>query len=317
MSIKQARIYSGPAPASGPEYATVPDLVQFATAHECERAARRDLEGLEAAASNQPHQQATRYKKYGQALRGSLQRIRVVAATAVEDADIFGLTDDGPNPEALVEAPAPYDYERDPKKEAAFRDWLDSQLEREILEEYGGENQYIETAYIRAIQDADAELREAGIADPDADVAAVVRQGVHERSLSALFERNYRALEGMTEELGSDLSRELLDGFSAGEGPYDVSRRIRDTVGKAGDTGNMGYMARSDVIARTEIMRAQHVGTTERYEQFGVSKVRIVLTPDACELCHDLKAQGPFDMADAGDLLPRHPNCRCTISIAT
>ncbi|WP_331232687.1 hypothetical protein [Natronorarus salvus] len=323
--------WDGPSPGAGPEYARHPDLEAFATDHAIGHHVRNHFvahgtgaghgTGIEALANDLPHKQETHYSKYAQNLRGALKRIRIAATEAIVEEDIFGL-----ETEALVSPPGSFDFSRDSEKEAAFREWLDRQLEDDILTEWGGENTYISSSYQRAITDADSDLRRAfrehdvdllDVPDADTPAASVVRSGIHEDAMQDLFERNFRALEGFTDELGSDLSRELLDGFSQGEGPRDIATRIRDTVGKASDGRHTGYTGRATTIARTEVMNAHHVATTKRYEEFGVTQVEPLLSPGACDQCVDLSNEAPWSPEEARGLYPAHPSCVCALTIAT
>lgn len=297
--------YDGPSPATGPEYATHDEIEAFATAHAS--IYNTQLEAL----SNEPTKTIGLRQTYAQRLRGALERIRSAAREGIVERDIFGL-----ETEALAEAPPAFDFPRNSEKEEAFREWLDEQLENEILQEYGDQNHFIDSTYERALKDANADLRRADVADPS-PVETSLRLPVHEDQLSELYTRNFRALEGLTESIGQDISRELSDGLAAGEGPREIAGRVSEVIGEVDDGTPRGAMARATTIARTELLNSHHRATLTQWEEFGVERVGILLAPDACSLCQSLEAGEPYSVQEAHSLLPRHPSCRCSVRIYT
>lgn len=297
--------YHGPSPATGPEYATHDGLEAFAATHASVYNTQFE------AFSNEPTKTIGLRKEYAKRLRGALERIRAAAREGIVERDVLAL-----EAEALADAPPAFDFPRNSEKEEAFRGWLDEQLEEEILVEYGGENSYIASSYERALRDANEELRQEGIADPS-PVETSLRLPVHEQQLEELYTRNFRALEGLTESIGQDISRELSDGLATGEGPRDVAGRVSEVLGKVEDGTNRGAMARATTIARTELLNSHHRATLTQWSEFGVQQVGILLAPDACSLCEELKSGEPYTLQEVHSLLPRHPNCRCSPTIYT
>lgn len=291
--------YHGPSPATGPAYAGWDGLEAFVAGHE------HAHDHVEALAWQDPTGQETRYNKYAQNLRGALERIRAAARAGIVDKDVFGLEN-----EALVSPPDSFDFELDADKEEAFREWFEQQVERDILVEHGAENVYIRNAYLRALEETDTDLRQAGVADPDDITEAVVHVGVHRDQVQELFTRNFRALEGMTDATAAQLSRELSDGLAGGENPLEIARRIDDRIEKVGKK-------RATTIARTEVMNSHVRAATTRYEQFGVELVEPLLDPGACEICVGLKQDAPFEVAEARSKYPAHPQCRCGLTVWT
>lgn len=119
------------------------------------------------------------------------------------------------------------------------------------------------------------------------------------------------------------LKKELLEGFHAGETMADLSKRVNKTY--AGWT-----KFRSDLIAKTETIRASNHGALEVYRASGiVEKTMWIATPDEmlCETCRwmDGKVTGldsDYDFAftingEKHEVMtecpPAHPRCRCTL----
>ena len=78
--------------------------------------------------------------------------------------------------------------------------------------------------------------------------------------------------------------------------------------------------ARAEMIARTEIAKADVAGTMEGYRVSGVVTMKRWLTAqddlvsDECAACGDIGAIGIDDTFPGGaDAPPNHPNCRCAV----
>lgn len=125
------------------------------------------------------------------------------------------------------------------------------------------------------------------------------------------------------------LSKELREGLRLGEGIDDLSKRIRNVYDKFTKT-------RSEVIARTETLRATNFGTEAGYKESGVVTGKEWLTAldeRACPYCSKLngkiidiegdffKKGDEFQVEDQKLKIgltdvsypPLHPQCRCTL----
>jgi SPP1 gp7 family putative phage head morphogenesis protein len=212
--------------------------------------------------------------------------------------------------EALVDAPRDFQFDTEAGKADAFENWLQRQLDAEILLTSGRENQFISTAYERGVSNARSELNALNLAE-SADVASTALQlPVHREQLQNLYARNLRALQGMTDAAANDMRRVLTEGLAGGQGPREVARDLADRVDAVGKT-------RANVIGRTEILHSHNRGRATEWQRAGVKKVTILLAGDACAECQALKAGAPYSVEEAPGLLPRHPNCRCALSIYT
>lgn len=246
-------------------------------------------------------------QRYAQQLRGRWDAIRAAIREGVVENDAFGLTT-----EALVDAPRPgqYDYPTDAEKAAAFRRWLERQTEREILQQYGGENDLIAAAYERGVADAQTELTALNLADGDSVTSTALRVPVHRDQLQRLYQRNFRALEGMTQATGQEMSRVLSEGLAAGESPDEIARRLADRIDAVGRT-------RATTIARSELMNAHNAARLQEWERAGVKQVGVLIAADACPECQAYNAGEPYPASEAYGNLPKHPNCRCSHHVWT
>ncbi len=267
--------------------------------------------GIEAASREDPSQTVTARRRYAQKLRGAIRDIRQAAREGIRERDVLSI-----EAEALVDAPPVFDFERDAAKEEAFREWFDAVAEREVVETFGRENEFIRSGYERGLRNANRDLRQSGI-DGLGEIETTLERPIHREQLEAVYTRNFRALKGITDDVGSDISRELSEGLAAGEGTDDIARRITDTLGRVDDGTPRGAMARATTIARTEVLNSHHNAVITQYEEFGVDRVEVLLAPDACDLCLELAAGAPYDPRELLSQLPRHPNCRCAPAVHT
>lgn len=70
---------------------------------------------------------------------------------------------------------------------------------------------------------------------------------------------------------------------------------------------------RAEMIARTELSWAYTDGALSAYREIGMPRVQLLAIMDnrTCELCAEAHER-IFPLAEAENLAPRHPNCRCT-----
>jgi len=99
------------------------------------------------------------------------------------------------------------------------------------------------------------------------------------------------------------LRNELSLGFEAGESIQQLTKRIESYF-----TENA--KKRAEMVSRTETIAASNEGALHRYELEGVGKSEFYPSPDACEEC--LPLAGEYITKDSHNMIPVHPNCRCT-----
>lgn len=266
-----------------------------------------------ARARDEPSRTKTLRKRYAQDLRGRLADIRAALREGIVDNDAFGL-----QTEALADAPGTraFEFGTNAEQVDAARRWLEQQIENDVLQPLGGENQYIEQAYLKGLEDAQSELSALGVGG-EARASAAIRLPVHSEQLETLYSRNFNELEGLTDDIATDLRRELTDGLASGDGPRDIASDLSDVLGRVDDGTPRGAMNRATMIARTELMNSHNWGRLQEWERAGVSKVDVLIAGDACEQCQAYAAGAPYEASDAYGNLPRHPNCRCSHTIWT
>lgn len=280
----------------------------------------------EASASADPTRTKTIRRQYAQNLRGELGRLNAAIRDGVQSRDIFGLSRN------VQDSPV-FRFERDDRKVEAFMQWLRSQIDRGLLEIIDYQhNTYIRSAYSKGLDHATAELQASGVQVSDVQASALINTGVHREALEMLFTRNFENLQGITNEMSMQMSRELADGFAQGLNPTEIARNLTDTVDTIGKR-------RATVLARTEVIRAHSEATLTRFENQGIeevtTKAELLTAGDnrVCPICAALEGrtftiqeareetwefdppEGVPDSLGGEHALrpPIHPQCRCSL----
>jgi SPP1 gp7 family putative phage head morphogenesis protein len=272
----------------------------------------------QAPADVDPTRTRTLRRKYAQRLRGRFADINTVIREAVKERDLFRLDADTEALEVPMLPVRDFRFTSDDEKVTAFREWLDEAQEQEVLSVISrNNNEFVRAAYGRGIKHANARLREEGVEVSDETLQEIFRQPVHREKLQLLYTRSFTALEGITDDVGKEISRVLTQGLAEGVGPDEMSRRLTDRVDKIGKT-------RATTLARTEVINAHADATLTRYERMGIEEV----TGDAeaeekddvefqtagdsrvCPICQSLEGR-TFSTEEARGIIPVHPRCRC------
>ena len=205
-----------------------------------------------------------------------------------------------------------FEFDRLSRKHQEFMAWLRRQQEEGVLEVISRDgNTYVRSAYERGVRNANSWMDEESF---DADVATALQRPVHQDKVSLLYERNYEALQGITDDVSREISRELAEGLTEGVHPDEMARRLTDRVDKIGRT-------RATTLARTEVMHAHNEATISQYERVLGSDVEVEIEAEVstagdqhvCDICEPWHGQ-TLPLSEArSDGPPFHPRCRCIV----
>lgn len=212
----------------------------------------------------------------------------------------------------------------DSEKVAAFRKWMAERVDAlflpsdEMTEPYW--KKFIEESYGKGISRAFDAVKRRGVqiartasiqfaATKKQFLELAFGQPVAQQKIAILSQRVFTDLKGVTEQMSTNISRELVDGLTRGDSPRKVARAINKQIDKVGKT-------RSVTIARTETIRAHAEGNLDAMEELGIDKVTVAVEwstagdDRVCPLCQPLDGV-EMSIHEARGILPRHPNCRC------
>jgi hypothetical protein len=245
--------------------------------------------------------------------QADIKRRYVAIACAVRevlvDQDGFG----------LVTNRGQFEFARTSDKVSGFMAWLSQQEIQNGLKitqgasisnaaERAWTSTYVETSYIRGLNQASARLRQSGATVTDRWVQAAFRRPIHADRLGIAYTRVFTELNGITNAMDQQISRVLAEGLAGGEGPPAIARAINNRVSSIGIT-------RARMLARTEVINAHADATLNTYVEAGLEGVDVIaewLTAlDACPICVELEENGPYSIEEARGMIPAHPNCRC------
>lgn len=193
-----------------------------------------------------------------------------------------------------------------------FLGWLDEQIERGILEPIDrqrirdGEHytaRYVRSASRRGVTHADSELNKHGVEVPEQQLEQAFNRAIPEEDLQRLYTRAFDNLETVTQEMRTNVRRELSTAFSQGHNPRKAARAMNERVDNIG-------IVNAERLARTEILNAHNTAAESRYSQFGVSEVDVLGSNPCSKICAPIIANNPYpldDLPHGGP--PFHPNC--------
>lgn len=182
----------------------------------------------------------------------------------------------------------------------AFDEWYQEIAESLVMEPstdaFGMEistwqDQFIRAGFAAGLGRSIRRLRRAGI-NVDASVNELLMDRFFRESLRTIQNANFASMQTVIQASGTQIEARirdtLVEGYAKQETRAKISRTmfeaIKDRVEKVAKT-------RSEIIARTEIIRAHGTSSLDMYEKFGVTEVRIILGPNPCPICVDLAAR--------------------------
>lgn len=108
-----------------------------------------------------------------------------------------------------------------------------------------------------------------------------------------------------TERLMATLDEQLIHCVATGKKTSDLKKALQERFGVS--------FHRADTLARTELCHIQTQAARQRYEDYGIQYVEVLVDPDerTCEKCKAL--MGKRFLTTATPPLPVHPNERCAL----
>jgi len=274
-------------------------------------------------------------------LKKRFNELTMIIRRAVYEEDVFGL---GQTKLRSFQMSSPgtkaFAFPRSTDKVSAFSEWLQTQVDRGILEvkeyqqigsgiEGAWTNKYISDSYKRGVIRARYELQKAGFNVPTIDQTGGLEISLstpfHIDRVGLLYSRTYNGLKGITTAMDTQISRILAQGIADGDGPLLLARKLVATIngtgmGNLGITDSLGRFIpakrRAEILARTEIIRAHHQATIQEYKNWAVEGVVVkaewATAQDnrVCPECALLEGE-IFTLETAMNMIPIHPSCRC------
>jgi hypothetical protein len=249
----------------------------------------------------------------------------------IED-DAFGLKQ--PKPSVLFNE-AEWRYLTDERKLEALKKWLQFRVGALFLKQEQDDSAqswlgaYVRQAYQQGLKRSWNSWKrptgpmpmskEAGLGYQQGQFAEFMRQSfggpTPMERVRLLATRTFDDLQGVTESMSHNITRELLDGITMGINPREIGIQLNKLVD--------GYKNRGTAIARTEVVRAFNEGALDGYENMGVPAIGVMVewttsglghtalgNPSPCKKCAPLSGL-VLKIEEARGLLPRHPNCMC------
>jgi SPP1 gp7 family putative phage head morphogenesis protein len=264
------------------------------------------------------------------------RRLRGLINQAIVEQDCFGLM-------SVYQAPArrAFAFPRTSDKVAGFMTWLDRQVKEGILDvrdisqvgksiDGAWTNKYVYDSYKRGVIRARYELEKNGFPVPSLKASGGIEASMstpfHMDRVGALYTRTFTGLKGITDAMDQQISQVLGQGLIDGDHPRLLARKLnavisgkgRQTLGVTDSLGrSISPERRARMLARTEVIRAHHQAVVQEYENWKVEGVNVMAEwvsagYNVCPECQDLEVGGPYTIEEVRNMIPAHPNCRCT-----
>lgn len=243
---------------------------------------------------------------------------RAIQKLVVND-DAFGLVR---SPLTFMQETQLWRFKTSANKLTAYRDWLQKQVNAEILTVNAVSGKpwtatYVESAHRKGMMRAYTDAHKVELAEKVDFYEGTREQFLREAfaapemmsKVELLNTRVFEELRGVTNAMSQQMSRTLADGLAAGSGPATIARELRKVVANISKR-------RALVIARTETIHAHAEGQLDAFERLGVKELRLMAEwstagdDRVCEQCASLEGQ-TMTVEEARGQIPLHPNCRC------
>lgn len=304
---------------------------------------RRSLPLLNAALARDPTRTTSIRLKFTRSVNVRLGDLKRDIRTSIVDQDCFGIIAGNQPPRRRLNVPTQreqFRFETAPRKVELFMEWLRDQEARGILEvierpdrivgpgsQMPWTNPYIRSSYVRGVEHAKRQAERYGLpVQPDLFGDPFIGNlggPMHAERLAAVYTRTFEDLKTVMSQADAQIRRQLADdltmgltrGLAEGKNPITIAREMmRDansTVDKIG-------VVRARLIARTEVLRAHHVGQHTEYEQLERMlgqklKYTWVLGANPCDQCISMARVGGYTLDEVALIPPLHPQCVCTI----
>lgn len=294
-----------------------------------------DLTTYAKASRVDPTRTATLRNSFVMDMRRRFNKVSRQIHEAIVTQDVFALT----SPSAYAPGRRAFNFPTTQDKVSSFMSWLTQLQEQEILTvarmpQIGAAanaawtDMYVQDSYKRGVMRARYEMGSAGMMVPSIEttggITASMSTPFHMDRVGVLYTRTFNELQNITSAMDNQISKVLAQGLIDGDGPRLLARKIHGTIhgGMPGLTDSLGRFMpgarRAEILARTEVIRAHHVGMIHEYKNWGVVGVKVLAewrtAGDArvCDRCAQLQGTiYPLDKAEG--LIPLHPQCRCIV----
>lgn len=273
-------------------------------------------------------------------MKRRFKTLKQVIYTGIVKEDCFGLKQPLNTNQLVSPGNRAFSFLRNPEKVEAFMRWIREQQSKGIIStgqasqlgqavNTAWTDMYVLDSYKRGVLRARAELNKAGFQVPSTDgtggIDLIMAMPMHMDRVGLLYTRVFTELQGITASMDTMISRILSQGIMDGDGPALLARKLiaaldGNNTGKLGMTDSLGrYIPaerRAIILARTEVIRAFHLGAIQEYRNWGLEGVYVLAEwstagdDRVCSKCAPMDGK-IFTLDEIEYLIPFHPQCRC------
>ena len=136
-----------------------------------------------------------------------------------------------------------------------------------------------------------------------------------QKALNILFNYNSELIENVNVDSCLGIKDIIYAGAFAGLAISKISDNILNSPYQMSRYSGATVTTRCTMIATTEYGRAVNTGVLQSYVNNGVYSVDIVTAGDdrVCDDCIEVEKNNPYSIEEAMNLIPIHPDCRCSV----
>ena len=127
---------------------------------------------------------------------------------------------------------------------------------------------------------------------------------------------NYNLLTNLCDDLDKNFKDIILDGVIDGKSVDEIAHDLE--VAGISPLNRHTAQQRAKMIARTEVNSVKQKAKLQAYKDNGVKWVNIITMGDekVCQDCLNIEANNPYPIDEVWNIIPVHPNCRCSYAIS-
>lgn len=139
-----------------------------------------------------------------------------------------------------------------------------------------------------------------------------------QQALYSIHQYDFDLIREISNDVTDKIRSEIWRGVGEGSSIPEIKDRLNNVpIEPLNVNGRvLTPKQRAEMIARTEVSRARNAGSVQAYANYGVELADVICTDDdrCCDDCLSISEGGPYNLADVSNLIPYHPNCRCSVA---
>lgn len=162
----------------------------------------------------------------------------------------------------------------------------------------------LEPAAVKAASKISGDLVKGISQESRKAIKTFITNGIEQGLANPEIAKQLKTVVGLTSRQAQSIDKLRTKLVGAGLTQKEINSKLAQAR-------TLAYNTRLNTIARTETARAQTMGYVDTLDEVGVHQFEFSCFPGCCPIC-DSKEGNIYGAKIARDIIPVHPNCRCT-----